>query len=93
VTLSIFDSTAELYTRALNLVNSGIVVLDAGQRIVLWNGWITPCCARSAARRSRCARPAAWTANASTRQCRLYAAKHGGRNRVVVDGEPGSSFG
>jgi diguanylate cyclase (GGDEF)-like protein len=50
VTLSISAPTAELSTRALNLVNSGIVVLNADQRIVLWNGWMTPRCARSAAR-------------------------------------------
>mgnify|MGYP006964282947 CR=1 FL=1 len=29
-------------TRAVNLVNSGLIVLDAGQEIVLWNGWMVP---------------------------------------------------
>jgi diguanylate cyclase (GGDEF)-like protein len=50
VTLPVSDIAAELSTRALNLVNSGVIVLDAGQRIVLWNGWMTPRSARSAAR-------------------------------------------
>ncbi|WP_036169663.1 diguanylate cyclase [Massilia sp. 9096] len=50
MTLPVSDIAAELSTRALNLVNSGIIVLDAEQRIVVWNGWMTPRCARSAAR-------------------------------------------
>lgn len=44
------DFPAGLSARALNLVNCGIIVLDAQQRIVLWNSWMTPRCARSAAR-------------------------------------------
>ncbi|HEX8787310.1 MAG TPA: diguanylate cyclase [Telluria sp.] len=44
------DFSAGLSARALNLVNCGIIVLDADQRIVLWNSWMTPRCARSAAR-------------------------------------------
>jgi len=44
------DFAAGLSARALNLVNCGIIVLDADQRIVLWNSWLTPRCARSAAR-------------------------------------------
>jgi diguanylate cyclase (GGDEF)-like protein len=44
------DFAAGLSARALNLVNCGIIVLDAQQRIVLWNSWMTPRCARSAAR-------------------------------------------
>lgn len=44
------DFASDLSSRALNLVNSGIVVVDAGQRIVLWNGWMTPRSGRSAAR-------------------------------------------
>jgi diguanylate cyclase (GGDEF)-like protein len=36
--------------RALNLVNSGIIVLDARHNIVLWNGWMVPRSARAAAR-------------------------------------------
>jgi diguanylate cyclase (GGDEF)-like protein len=50
VNLPVSDIAAELSVRALNLVNSGIIVLDAEQRIVLWNGWMTPRCARSATR-------------------------------------------
>jgi diguanylate cyclase (GGDEF)-like protein len=44
------DSSSGLAARVLNLVNGGIVVLDADQRVVLWNGWMTPRSARSAAR-------------------------------------------
>jgi diguanylate cyclase (GGDEF)-like protein len=44
------DLPAGLSARALNLLNCGIIVLDADQRIVLWNSWLTPRCARSAAR-------------------------------------------
>lgn len=40
----------ELSARALNLVNSGIIVLDADLRIVLWNSWMTPRSGRAAAR-------------------------------------------
>ncbi|MGG7605026.1 diguanylate cyclase domain-containing protein [Massilia sp. BKSP1R2A-1] len=36
--------------RAVNLVNCGIVVLDAAQEIVLWNGWMVPRSGYSAAR-------------------------------------------
>jgi diguanylate cyclase (GGDEF)-like protein len=50
VSLPVSDFAADLSTRALNLVNSGIIVLDADQRIVLWNSWLTPRSARSAAR-------------------------------------------
>jgi diguanylate cyclase (GGDEF)-like protein len=50
VSLPVSDFAAELSTRALNLVNSGIIVLDAEQRIVLWNNWMTPRSARAAAR-------------------------------------------
>lgn len=42
-------------TRAVNLVNSGLIVLDAGQEIVLWNGWMVPRSGYAAARvRERC---------------------------------------
>jgi diguanylate cyclase (GGDEF)-like protein len=41
---------ALLAARALNLVSGGVIVLDAAQRIVLWNSWLTPRCGRSAAR-------------------------------------------
>ena len=44
------DSAGGLSARALNLVDSGVIVLDAGLRIVLWNGWMTPRCGRAAAR-------------------------------------------
>jgi diguanylate cyclase (GGDEF)-like protein len=44
------ESAHDLASRALNLVNSGIVVLDAEQLIVLWNGWMVPRSGRSAAR-------------------------------------------
>ena len=50
MTQPVSDIAADLSTRALNLVNSGIIVLDAEQRIVLWNGWMTPRSARSASR-------------------------------------------
>jgi diguanylate cyclase (GGDEF)-like protein len=36
--------------RALNLVNCGLVVLDAGCDIVLWNGWMVPRSGYAAAR-------------------------------------------
>lgn len=36
--------------RAVNLVNSGLIVLDAGQEIVLWNGWMVPRSGYAAAR-------------------------------------------
>jgi diguanylate cyclase (GGDEF)-like protein len=39
-----------LAARALNLINGGVIVLDAEQCIVLWNGWLTPRCGRAAAR-------------------------------------------
>jgi diguanylate cyclase (GGDEF)-like protein len=39
-----------LAARALNLVNGGVIVLDADQCIVLWNSWLTPRCGRAAAR-------------------------------------------
>jgi diguanylate cyclase (GGDEF)-like protein len=41
---------ALLAARVLNLVNGGVIVLDAGQRIVLWNSWLTPRCGRAAGR-------------------------------------------
>ncbi|MEX5744863.1 diguanylate cyclase [Massilia sp. X63] len=36
--------------RALNLVNCGLIVLDAAQEIVLWNGWMVPRSGYAAAR-------------------------------------------
>jgi diguanylate cyclase (GGDEF)-like protein len=44
------DTASDLPMRALNLVNSGIIVLDAHHKIVLWNGWMVPRSARAAAR-------------------------------------------
>jgi diguanylate cyclase (GGDEF)-like protein len=44
------DTAADLSTRVLNLVNCGIIVLDAHHKIVLWNGWMVPRSARAAAR-------------------------------------------
>ena len=44
------DTATDLSTRALNLVNSGIIVLDAHHKIVLWNGWMVPRSACAAAR-------------------------------------------
>jgi diguanylate cyclase (GGDEF)-like protein len=43
-------AVTELAARALNLINGGVIVLDADQCIVLWNGWLTPRCGRAAAR-------------------------------------------
>lgn len=39
-----------LLARAVNLVNCGMVVLDAAQEIVLWNGWMVPRSGYAAAR-------------------------------------------
>ncbi|WP_281914435.1 GGDEF domain-containing protein [Massilia varians] len=36
--------------RAVNLVNAGLIVLDASQDIVLWNGWMVPRSGYAAAR-------------------------------------------
>jgi diguanylate cyclase (GGDEF)-like protein len=44
------ESIADLSSQALNLVNCGIIGLDAHQQIVLWNGWMVPRSALSAAR-------------------------------------------
>lgn len=44
------DSVPDLSTRAVNLVNCGIIVLDAQQQIVLWNSWMVPRSGRAAAR-------------------------------------------
>lgn len=43
-------SSIDLSARALNLVQSGIVVLDVDYRIVVWNSWMTPRSGRAAAR-------------------------------------------
>lgn len=44
------DTATDLSMRALNLVNSGVIVLDARHNIVLWNGWMVPRSGRAAAR-------------------------------------------
>jgi len=44
------DTANDLSPRVLNLVNGGIVVLDARHNIVLWNGWMVPRSGRAAAR-------------------------------------------
>jgi len=44
------DTATGLSMRALNLVDSGIIVLDVHHKIVLWNGWMVPRSARAAAR-------------------------------------------
>jgi diguanylate cyclase (GGDEF)-like protein len=44
------ESGTDLASRALNLVNCGIIVVDASQDIVVWNSWLVPRCGRSAAR-------------------------------------------
>ncbi|MGX4640933.1 diguanylate cyclase domain-containing protein [Massilia sp. SYSU DXS3249] len=44
------DTSAAFATHAVNLVNCGIVVLDADGRIVLWNRWMVTHSGRSAAR-------------------------------------------
>ena len=42
--------SVDLSSRAVNLVNCGIIVLDAEHNIVLWNSWLVPRAARAAAR-------------------------------------------
>ncbi|MGH8853972.1 MAG: diguanylate cyclase domain-containing protein, partial [Telluria sp.] len=49
MTLKTEPSTA-FSVRAVNHVNCGLVVLDAGQEIVLWNSWMVPRSGYSAAR-------------------------------------------
>jgi len=44
------DSANDLSMRVLNLVNSGIIVLDVRHHIVLWNGWMVPRSGRAATR-------------------------------------------
>jgi len=45
------SAAANLFaTRALNLVDCGLIVLDAGYEIVLWNGWMVPRCGYAFAR-------------------------------------------
>ena len=44
------DTAATFASHAVNLVNCGIIVLDADARIVLWNRWMVSRSGRSAAR-------------------------------------------
>jgi diguanylate cyclase (GGDEF)-like protein len=44
------ESATDFASRAVNLVNCGLIALDANQQIVLWNSWMVPRAARSAAR-------------------------------------------
>jgi diguanylate cyclase (GGDEF)-like protein len=44
------ESAIDLSSRAVNLVNCGLIVLDANQDIVLWNSWMVPRSAQSAVR-------------------------------------------
>ena len=44
------ESAADFSSRAVNLVNCGIIVLDANQQIVLWNSWMVPRSGQSASR-------------------------------------------
>jgi diguanylate cyclase (GGDEF)-like protein len=48
--MNLTDQTADLAVRALNLLGSGVIVLDGEHRIVLWNRWMTSRSGRSAAR-------------------------------------------
>lgn len=50
MTISKPEAAADLSARAVNLVNCGVIVLDASHEIVLWNTWMTPRSGRSAAR-------------------------------------------
>ena len=44
------EPAADLSSRAINLVNCGIIVLDADQQILLWNSWMVPRSGRAASR-------------------------------------------
>jgi diguanylate cyclase (GGDEF)-like protein len=44
------SALSDLAARALNLVNGGVIVLDADQRIMLWNAWLVPRSGRASAR-------------------------------------------
>ena len=44
------DTSLDLAANALNLLDSGVIVLDAEHRIVLWNRWMVSRSGRSAAR-------------------------------------------
>jgi diguanylate cyclase (GGDEF)-like protein len=44
------EVASDLSSRAVNLVNCGIIILDSDQQIVLWNSWMVPRSAYAAAR-------------------------------------------
>jgi diguanylate cyclase (GGDEF)-like protein/PAS domain S-box-containing protein len=44
------SQSLDVALRALNLVDAGVIVLDAGHHIVLWNAWLVPRSGRAAAR-------------------------------------------
>jgi diguanylate cyclase (GGDEF)-like protein len=44
------EAASDLSSRALNLVNCGVIVLDSDHQIVLWNSWMVPRSAYSATR-------------------------------------------
>ncbi len=44
------DNDSPLAARALNLLDCGVIVLDAGHDIMVWSGWLVPRAGRSAAR-------------------------------------------
>ncbi len=44
------EPAPEFAARALNLLNCGLIAVDADHQIVLWNSWLVPRAARSAAR-------------------------------------------
>jgi diguanylate cyclase (GGDEF)-like protein len=50
VIISTPESATDVSARAVNLVNSGVIVLDANQLIVLWNSWMVPRSGQSASR-------------------------------------------
>jgi diguanylate cyclase (GGDEF)-like protein len=41
---------SDLNERALNLLNCGVIVVDAGMHVALWNKWLVPRCGQSAQR-------------------------------------------
>jgi diguanylate cyclase (GGDEF)-like protein len=47
---SVPNPPSDLSARVLNLVDAGVIVLDADQRIVLWNNWLVPRSGRAASR-------------------------------------------
>lgn len=66
------DSPADLNRLALNLVNCGVIVLDAGQRIAVWNKWLVPRSGQSAARVG------------GRELCEVFPALRGGRIEAAV---------